>query len=133
MATRRTLATVLAAALLLAGCQSVQAPEAARYAVSNEVELLGGVYRKSGPHWLAVTKGAVLTPNPEGGYCASSNAPKISATGAYVCLYADNDSGNFNRAVLFSNASVLEQFLLRDALPFRQIEPAVWPGSLPQA
>jgi len=118
--------------LLLGGCQTAETVEAPGEPAAKEVELLGGMYRRSGFHWLSITKGAVLRAHAAGGYCAASTAPKVAASGAYVCFYADTDPAMFDRAVVFSDFAVLEQFRMRDSLPFREVAPAAWPRSAPQ-
>lgn len=128
---RRSVA-VVAGAVLLAGCQPTQLAGRPNHVATHNVELLGGFYRRSGPHWISVGKGALLTADQHGGYCASSAAEKVTVSGSLVCLYRRDGATTFDRAVLFSDHGALQQFTFKDGLPFRTIAPATWPIAPPQ-
>ena len=113
---------------LLAACQTAAIPPDNRGAVQPAVELLGGSYRKSDAHWFAVSKGALLVPGDGGGYCGTTRA-NVRTSGNLVCFYADGGMAHFERAVVYSDSRVLAQFVLRDPLPFRPVEPPAWPAT----
>ncbi|MET4701853.1 hypothetical protein ABIE65_004902 [Constrictibacter sp. MBR-5] len=128
---RRSVA-VVAGAVLLAGCQSTQPGPSRDQVAKQDVELLGGFYRRVGSHWISVGKGALLTADQHGGYCASPAAEKVAISGSLVCLYPRDGTSTFDRAVLFSNFGALQQFSFKDGLPYRSIAPATWPNAAPQ-
>ena len=128
---RRSVA-VVAGAVLLAGCQPTRLAGPSNHVAAQDVELLGGFYRRSGPHWISVGKGALLTADQHGGYCASAAAEKVAVSGSLVCLYARDGTTTFDRAVLFSDYGALQQFSFKHGLPFRTIAPATWPSAPPQ-
>lgn len=128
---RRSVA-VVAGAVLLAGCQSTQPQQSLDRVAKQDVELLGGFYRRSGPHWVSVGKGALLTADEYGGYCASAAGAHVAISASFICLYARDGRRTFDRAVLFSSQGALEQFSFKDELPFRAVAPVTWPGAAPQ-
>src|SRR3546814_2148422 len=76
--------------------------------------------------WLAVSRGARLRAEVEGGYCNSSGNANLRSNGSFVCFYDDGGNRRFDRIVIFTRASALAEFQLRDGLPFGRVEPATW-------
>lgn len=120
---------VIGACAVLVGACTPSAPRQERPfpAFGQDVELLGGSYRRVGDHWFSAAKGALLGAVDGTRYCAVTGTQTMRGSGRYVCFYASG-SGTFDRVAVYSEANRLEQFTLRDPLPFRPVQAPRWPG-----